>query len=172
MTRTPSVRSFFPHEWQTYKELRLRALADSPDAFGSTLAGECTRTDAEWARRLQSGIEHPWNLPVLAEVATEPIGLAWGRIEESNPEVANVYQMWVAPTHRRLGAGDLLLRAVIVWARAQKVHRVVLGVTCGDTAAYRLYVRAGFKPVVEPAPLRPGSSVLAQPMELVLEAVS
>ena len=167
MTSTPSVRPFMPHEWRTYRDLRLRALADSPDAFGATLAGEGTRTDAEWATRLQSGTDHQWSLPVLAEVMTEPIGLAWGRIHESSADVANLYQMWVAPTHRRLGVGDLLLQAVIVWAQTMKVRRVVLSVTSGDSPACRLYMRAGFKPVGEPVPLRPGSSLLAQPMQLV-----
>jgi hypothetical protein len=32
------IRRFAAHEWQSYKNLRLRALADSPDAFGRTLA--------------------------------------------------------------------------------------------------------------------------------------
>jgi len=32
------VREFLPDEWQTYRALRLRSLAESPDAFGSTLA--------------------------------------------------------------------------------------------------------------------------------------
>jgi GNAT superfamily N-acetyltransferase len=67
-----------------------------------------------------------------------------------------------------LGAGQLLLRTIIEWARAQRVRRVGLSVTCGDTSAYRLYVRSGFEPAGAPAPLRPGSSVLAQPMCLVL----
>ncbi len=51
MNDTLIVRTFAPHEWPTYKDLRLRALADSPDAFGSTLAAEQGRTDAGDKRR-------------------------------------------------------------------------------------------------------------------------
>lgn len=168
VTETPTVRAFSADEWRIYKDLRLCALADSPDAFGSTLAEEASRLDTEWARRLASGADSRMNLPVVAEVHSEPIGLAWGRIESPNPDVAVLYQMWVAPTHRGLGAGRMLLRAVIAWARARNASFLDLGVTCGDSPARRLYERAGFKPRGEPQPLRQGSTLLAQSMRLEL----
>jgi len=167
---TPKVRKFTPQEWETYRDLRLRALADSPDAFGSTLTAEQDRSDDEWSNRLVSGADSNWDLPLLAEVDFEPIGLAWGRIEKTNPDVANLYQMWVAPTHRRLGAGKMLLEAVIIWARARDVNCLDLGVTLSNSPAMRLYTRAGFQPVGEPQPSRPGSELLGQPMRLVLRS--
>lgn len=165
---SPSIRTFAPNEWDTYKDLRLRALADSPDAFGRTLAEEQSRGDAEWSSRLASGVDSRWDLPLLAEIDGDMIGLAWGRIESSNLDVANLYQMWVAPHYRGLGAGQMLLKAVIDWARAANVCYLALGVTCGNNPAMRLYLRAGFKPVGEPEPLRPGSELLAQAMRLPL----
>jgi ribosomal protein S18 acetylase RimI-like enzyme len=168
MDPVPSVRGFLPHEWRTYRDLRLRALADSPDAFSRMLAEEKDRPDIEWASRLTAGADTRWNLPLVAEIGAEPIGLAWGRIEPSEPEGAHLYQMWVDPRFRRLGAGQMLLQAVIDWARDADVRYLVLGVTCGDSAARRLYSRAGFKPVGEPEPLRPGSTLLSQSMRLGL----
>ena len=168
MAVAPSVRPFHAHEWRTYRALRLRALADSPDAFGGTLAGEKNRPDSHWANRLTLGADHRWNLPLLAEVDAQPAGLAWGRIEQANPEVANVYQMWVAPTHRGQGAGRLLLEAIIAWASATGARRVLLSVTCGESSARRMYVRAGFTPIGEAVPLRLGSDLLVQPMQMLL----
>jgi GNAT superfamily N-acetyltransferase len=168
MIHAPKIRTLAPHEWGIYRDLRLRALADSPDAFGSTLAEEQDRSDAEWLRRLASGADSRANLPLVAEIRDEPIGLAWGRIETSDPEVAALYQMWVAPSHRGLGAGQMLLEAVIAWARARNASYIDLSVTCGDRPARRLYERAGFKPRGEPQPLRPGSTLLVQPMRLAL----
>ena len=149
MNPIPSVRPFLSHEWCIYRDLRLRALADSPDAFARTLAEEKDRPESEWSGRLASGAETRWNLHVVAEVAGEAIGLAWGRIEPSTPEMANLYQMWIDPRFRRLGAGQMLLQAVIDWAKDADVRYLVLGVTCGDSPARRLYARAGFKPVGE-----------------------
>lgn len=83
--------------------------------------------------------------------------------------MAHLYQMWVAPAHRGRGIGRELLDAVIEWARAAGARAVELGVTCGNTPASRLYARAGFVPASDPGPLRPGSTLLAQPMRLVIE---
>lgn len=165
---SPSIRTFAPDEWRTYRDLRLRALADSPDAFGGTFDQEKDRPGTEWSSRLASGVESHKDLPLLAEVGREPIGLAWGRIESSNPNVANLYQMWIASNYRGRGAGQMLLEAVITWAKSVNMCYLALSVTCGDTPAMRLYARAGFKPVGEPEPLRAGSELLAQPMRLML----
>src|SRR4030067_246818 len=97
MNRTPGIRPFESHEWRTYKDLRLRALADSPDAFGSTLAAEQDSSDLDWSSRLASGAGSGLDLPLVAEVDGEPVGLAWGRIDRSDPGLAYLYQRWVAP---------------------------------------------------------------------------
>jgi ribosomal protein S18 acetylase RimI-like enzyme len=97
-----------------------------------------------------------------------PVGLAWAKIDASEPNVAHLYQMWVAPNSRRMGVGRTLLKAAIAWAKVSSVQAMVLSVTCGDTSASRLYTRAGFSPVGSSEPLRPGSSVLVQPMMLSL----
>jgi GNAT superfamily N-acetyltransferase len=161
------IRTSIPSEWRTYKDLRLLALADSPDAFTRTLPEEQARTDTEWESRLLSGVHSRWDLPLLADVAGRPVGLAWGRVESSDPDVAYLYQMWVAPEFRRLGAGRMLLGAIVTWAKAANACCVKLGVTCGDSPAMHLY--AGTGAVGEPEPLRPRSELLSQPMRLVLE---
>jgi len=164
-----SIRRFSSAEWRAYRELRLAALTDSPDAFGSTLEREGASSDDQWAARLASGVASATDLPLVAEVDGRPVGLAWGRIEAAAPDTADLFQMWVSPAHRGIGAGRLLVDAVIRWARSQRATQLVLGVTCGDTPAVRLYARAGFVPDGDPGPIRPGASVLAQPMRLVLD---
>lgn len=169
MAEVPSIRILAADDWRLYRDVRLRALADSPDAFGSTLGAEAGRPDAEWAWRLASGADVRVSLPLVAELGGALVGLAWGRIDASTPDVAALYQMWVAPTHRGRGVGQKLLETVIAWATAQNAAFLELGVTCGDSPARRLYERAGFKPLGEPQPLRSGSTLLAQLMRLALK---
>ena len=162
------VRRFRPDEWPQYRELRLRALADSPGAFGSTWERESQRPDREWAERLAADAASRWSNPLMAEDGDELVGRVWGRIEAERPDTAHVFQMWVAPERRGLGVGKKLLSAVVAWARDARAREVVLNVTVGDTAATRLYAEAGFEAEGDPQPLRPGSSTLAQPMRLQL----
>jgi ribosomal protein S18 acetylase RimI-like enzyme len=164
----PTVRRFHAHEWRAYRDLRLRALADSPDAFGSTVESERQRPDAHWAERLATGAASEWNVPLVAEQGGEFAGLVWGTIDPAAPETAHVIQMWTAPEARGLGCGAMLLDAVVRWARGANARHVLLNVTCGDTPALRLYTRAGFIPAGDPVPLRRGSAILAQPMRLDL----
>jgi len=163
-----NIRTFFPQEWKSYKELRLRALADSPEAFGSTLAEEEKRSDSAWKSRLVGG-DSSLNFPLVAEADGEMIGLAWGRIEEADPDLAYLYQMWVAPSHRGLGVGELLLKRVIAWAGEKNVIYLELGVTVRESSALRLYTHLGFKSAGEAEPLRPGSVLLCQSMRLKLQ---
>ena len=161
------VRLFQPHEWKQYRELRLRALEESPDAFGGTLAQARLQPDSVWVDRL-SNICTDFDLPLLVQVDGEACGLAWGKIQPAAPETAHLYQMWVAPQQRGFGAGMRLLERVISWAREREARELLLSVTCGDSPARRMYERTGFAAAGELEPLRPGSDMLVQPMRLDL----
>lgn len=169
---TPTARRFAPDEWRLYRDLRLHALRESPDAFGSTHAHEVQRSESEWAARLSRGVHSPRDLPLLVEVSAEPCGLAWVRIEESAPEIAHLYQMWVAPTRRRQGAGRALLDAAVAWAHIAGARTMVLDVTTDNIEAVRLYERSGFSPIGDPKPLRPESQLESQAMQLLLESAA
>jgi ribosomal protein S18 acetylase RimI-like enzyme len=134
------------------------------------LAEAQARGDADWSRRVAAGAESPSEIALVAEKDSRLVGLAWSRIESSDPHHAHLYQMWVDPEFRGLGAGRKLLGAAIHWAASVNARRIVLSVTCGDTPATRLYASAGFEPAGHPEPLRPGSDLLVQPMQLDLRA--
>ena len=49
---TFTIRRLRAEEWPEYRAIRLRALADAPDAFGSTHAVEQPKPDQYWMDRL------------------------------------------------------------------------------------------------------------------------
>ena len=169
MAQSPVVRPFQPSEWKAYRDLRLRALGDAPDAFGSTLAMERERTEDQWAESLALASASGLDLPLGAFVGALPVGLTWARADATDDAIIHLFQMWVAPEHRGRGLGRSLLITAIQWARDRGARAMLLGVTCGDTAAARLYASAGFEPVGEPRPLRPGALIQAQTMRLVFQ---
>ena|SRR5690348_14873729 len=158
------VRPFLADEWPLYRELRLRALRDSPDAYGSILDLEAALTDGEWTERLARGVHSETELPLIAECEGAPCGLAWVRLDDGAAETAHLYQMWVSAEHRRRGVARALVDAAAAWARVMGALRLDLDVTSNNEAAIRLYEGAGFVLHGEPRPLRAGSTLEAQGM--------
>jgi len=162
------VRPLGAHEWQLYRTLRLRSLADAPEAFCSTLADEEARTDKDWAWRVHLGASSGRDRPLVAELDGIPVGLAWAKADADDASVVNLFQVWVAPEARGRGVAVALLDAALGWAGSRGARAMQLGVVCGNEAARRLYERAGFRALGEPEPQRPGSSQLEQRMRLDL----
>jgi ribosomal protein S18 acetylase RimI-like enzyme len=161
-----SVRPIAPHEWQKYRDIRLQALQDAPDAFGSTWAAEAAQTDDHWSARMAAAAANNTDRALFAVNEEAVCGLVWCKLSAAEPGVADIYQMWVAPTARGLGAGRALLDHALAWAKSRGAQRVRLGVTVADSPAMRLYRSHGFAPVGEPEPLRAGSALMTQVMEL------
>jgi len=113
-----TVRPFERHEWPLLRELRLRALADAPDAFARTVEEEQDRPDAEWARQLALSTASDDQLSLVAERAGRGVGLAYTRLDPVARDTAHLFSMWVAPEARRLGVGRALVAAVASWAQA------------------------------------------------------
>lgn len=165
-----SVRKIEPSEWPTYRGIRLRALQDSPNAFGGTYELELARPDHLWASGLSDANASGKDAPLFALDGEKICGLAWCKLDASEQDVANLFQMWVAPESRGRGAGRELMNAAISWARGAGARRVRLGVTVGDSPASRLYSTLGFVTLGGLEPLREGSSLMSATMELNLGA--
>lgn len=162
------IRTLAPHDWPTYRDVRLRSLADSPDAFCSTLAEEAQRAPEAWEARLSVAAVSGRDYPLVAELGGAAVGMLYAKVDSADESVVNLFQVWVAPGSRGHGVGAALLREAIRWARARGARAVQLSVTSGDTPAVRLYVREGFRDLGAPVPRRPGSPLLEQTMRLAL----
>jgi ribosomal protein S18 acetylase RimI-like enzyme len=128
--------------WERVRTLRLAALADAPDAFGSTLAEERDQPDAFWRRRLLRA--DATTLIVVHE--GRDAGIAVVAPEDDDASVAGIFSVWVAPFARGRGADDALIAAAIDDARARGFRRVVLEVGEHNVVAQALYARHGFTP--------------------------
>jgi GNAT superfamily N-acetyltransferase len=129
-------------DWRAVRALRLRALADAPDAFEMTLAQAEQWTDEDWRRRVAEGDER------LTFVEEDDdgnlVGMAVGLFEPP-ARVAHLVGMFVEPRRRRAGLGRGLVEAVESWARQVDATRIELEVNPEMLPAVRLYERCGFE---------------------------
>ncbi|HXY23519.1 MAG TPA: GNAT family N-acetyltransferase [Candidatus Acidoferrum sp.] len=109
-----------PQNVSTFKEVRLRALQDTPLAFSATYANESQLTDEDWLQRTQR-----WNgergIGFLAIYGDTACGIAGSFLDQNDATRAQLISMWTAPTHRRRGVGRLLVDAVLEWARSREM---------------------------------------------------
>lgn len=153
MSEQVVVRRLGPKDWATYRDIRLEMLLDAPDAFFTSHADSVGLGEADWRARLGSATT--W----LAEVDGGPAGSVtlWAGPPGGPTDEAHLVAMYVAPSARRLGVGERLVRTVLDEARARGLARVHLEVTSSNAGARRLYERCGFVATgaTTPHPRRP-----------------
>jgi ribosomal protein S18 acetylase RimI-like enzyme len=142
---------------QIFKAVRLRALKESPRAFGSTFAEEIAFPEQEWVSRAMR-----WNgetgIGYLAMEDGAGCGIVGAFLDAHDTKLAHLISMWAAPTHRRRGVGQLLVSGIIEWAAMRGAHTVRLMVVCVNETAISFYKRMGFVMTgrTEPYPNDPG----------------
>jgi ribosomal protein S18 acetylase RimI-like enzyme len=132
-----------PNNASIFKDIRLRALQDSPTAFSANYADECKLTDSDWLERATQWTSHK-SVAYLAMDTGAAVGIAAGLVDLNHPRRASLMSMWVAPTHRRLGIGRTLVDAIVAWARGHNVLHLCLMVTSNNDRAIHFYQRLGF----------------------------
>jgi GNAT superfamily N-acetyltransferase len=148
----PKVEQVGPGDVARVRALRLRSLADAPDAFWVSLEDEQATPEDVWRERLGDP-DGPFFVVVEDGV---DVGLARGSRHWRHDGDAILTHVWVAPEARGCGAGQALVEAVTSWARDGGFRQLRLEVADDNAPAVRLYARMGFTPSGEtgtlPAP--------------------
>lgn len=142
----PHVRLLTAEDAKSYQALRLRALQEHPEAYGSSYEDDASRSLAEVGKRLQTTVDGftlgAWQEEKLVGVA----GL------HRSPRIKTRHRggiggMYVAPETRGQGIGGALLQHVIDRGKAMPyLEEIILAVTVGNVAARSIYLAAGFAP--------------------------
>ena len=151
------IRRIRAHEGPRLRALRLRALADAPTAFGSTLAEAQAHPQEYWERRARESAVAETSAIFVAEENGHWYGIAGSFIHRDHPHTVRLVSMWVDPIRRRSGVGSALVEAVLQWARGREAECLQLWVTDANHAARSLYTRHGFAETehIKPLPSNP-----------------
>lgn len=143
-----------PADWEEFRAIRLRALADAPDSFGATLAAAEQQSEEMWRDRLST------SCPILVvrdQGEAVAMGGAW--VAPDDADRMWIWGMWTAPEARGLGHGRSLVMWLLDWASARSISVAELHATEGNDTARGLYETCGFVATGEWEPLREGSEL-------------
>ena len=143
MTGPVTARRLTPADVPAYRDLRLRALQDHPDAFSSAYEDEAVEPLDFFARRIwtaPSGTFGGFSGAILAGIATliVPDKLKM----RHRGELAGIY---VAPEYQRSGIARPLVQATIAAARDAGVVSLRLTVNTRNVRAEQFYRTLGFR---------------------------
>lgn len=147
-----NVLQLTAEDWARFRRIRMNALAEAPEAYGSTLEDASARSETDWRSQLDT------LATFVAVIDGEDAGTARGGPHDTDPAAAFLLSMWVAPDHRGCGVGERLIDAVAQWARSAGYSRLLLDVADRNLPAIALYRRAGFLPTGETGSLPPPRS--------------
>lgn len=138
------IRTLEQADWESYRTIRLEALAGAPEAFGTSLAEEERMAPEDWQRRLAPGSERVMFGAFLGGQIVGTVGL----IREQRAKTCHkgmIVGMYVSPVARGRGVGRLLLQEALQRARAMDgLEQVELAVVSDNHAARQLYLSMGF----------------------------
>jgi len=129
-------------DWRVWRSVRLAALAEAPEAFGSRSADWVDADEGRWRERLS--IPGAIDLVALDGGTGIPIGMVTGTPSPRPGAGAELISLWVDPAARGRGVATLLIDAVATWAAAAGASRLELSVMAENESARRTYERNGF----------------------------
>jgi ribosomal protein S18 acetylase RimI-like enzyme len=128
-----------PSEWREYKKLRLAALKQNPEAFGSTYKSNLEKPYSEWTDRLSD----PKFIMLFARKGDELLGMAGAVLEEN---FAHILSVFVIQEARGQGISKLLMKELIRKIKLNtSLRKIELQVNPIQKTAVQLYKSFGFK---------------------------
>jgi GNAT superfamily N-acetyltransferase len=140
------IRALDAEGWREIRDVRLRSLADAPEAFTSTFAREDAYDEEKWRALAVTG---QWFVADDGELVGVAVGID---SRPGDPRRRELVGMWVAASHRRRGVSRQLVERLKEWAASEGADTLTLGVREDNEEALAAYVRMGLRPSGETMP--------------------
>lgn len=157
------VRRATGADWAALRAIRLEALSDSPDAYGTTYEMAWGYGDDQW----RSMVEELFYVCAMRDDVV--VGMAAGGENDDYPGTVWLYGLYVTPAQRGTGVADRLVEYVREYARQRDADALYLFVTTTMTRAVAFYRRLGFTPTGETRTMKRNASLELCMMRCSLE---
>jgi ribosomal protein S18 acetylase RimI-like enzyme len=132
-----------PHEWELYKNLRLQALKEEPQAFSSTYEGNLKEPDEMWKGMLELAVEGKVEWLSFAKQNDELVGMVGAY--STDQKFAKVIAVYVAKDSRGKGVARKLMEDLITnISKNKSIKKLYLEVNADQIPALNLYKNCGF----------------------------
>ena len=140
------IQRLTDHDVEAFRELRLRALKENPEAFGASYEEVAAQHLSIMAQRLQPSDAAAYNF-ILGVFDGALVGMVGFRREQSakSRHKGVIWGMYVAGEARGRGVGRPLIGQAVAKARTQPgLEQITLAVVTTNEAARQLYLSLGF----------------------------
>lgn len=144
------VRVLSKDEWQAYKDVRLRALRESPEAFVASAEEEEAFPEEKWRDRMERSRR------LLAEDGGSVVGVvSVGTGHRTNiPGAGELFGLWVQADRRGSGVARRLLEQAAAVGRDVGLKQLVYWVGTDNGRAVAFASSFGFRPTDARRPMR------------------
>jgi ribosomal protein S18 acetylase RimI-like enzyme len=142
------VRLLDDEEWQLYREVRLAALRDAPEAFVAGFEDEASRGEAYWRERMIRAHR------IVAEREDGPVGVVCLGLHNEDPETGEVFGLWTAPTVRGARIARGLVSTAAQKAAEDGCRLLYFWAGSDNPSAVGFASSYGFRPTAERRPVR------------------
>lgn len=144
-----NVRALAEDDWQVYREVRLAALQDAPEAFVASRAQEEVFDEERWRERVRRSRR------LVAERDGSVLGVvSIGQAEGAHVGAAELFGLWVAPEARGTGVAWKLVEAGAARALADGRSHLSYWVGTDNGRAVAFASSFGFRPGSTRRPMR------------------
>ena len=142
------IRLLGKDEWPLYREVRLAALKESPEAFVGRFEDEAARDDEFWRERMNRASR------IVAERHGELVGVVGLGLHDGDSDNGEVFGLWTAPTVR----GERVARGLVETAARKATEdgcRSLFYWAVSDNATSVGFASSfGFRPTSQRRPVR------------------
>lgn len=136
------IKQFTADDWQTYKAIRLEALARHEDVYGGSFTGESAWSDSQWQHMLDS----PKNAFFGLYDGKKLIGSTVVFTHRDLDKTALLAGSYIREEYRGKGLSRLLYAARIQWAiEGGAFNRIIVAHKEGNEASRRANQAFGFE---------------------------
>lgn len=147
MTDT-TVRRLTEGEWSTYRDMRLKSLRESPEAFVKTYEEEKDFEESIWHDRMRRADR------LIASRDGVDVGiLSMREADDDFEEAAEIFGLWVTPELRGKGVSVALFQEAVDEARKDGHDHLVYWVGTDNGPGVAFASARGFRPSAQRRPM-------------------